>query len=245
MRSLRDSLSAFVRTLSKKLKRLRPLERQQLHLLLLRVRAYRVVHAGVTASLRATSNNRVYFALFLLLIAAPLSDVAYQGLAHIHPLFAKWWPTISWYEGQHWFDDHGNRIHGWYYENFYWLFYQLGPHLQDLVLLTAAFFLMREKDDTRWLLAIATGWPVSKILWAIQITSNAEIHQFVPMSFLVVGVLVGFFWIFCFDYLMTLHYHKREGHRIRAKSILASEAFTDAQARVKARNELEMLEALN
>jgi hypothetical protein len=44
--------------------------------------------------------------------------------------------------------------------------------------------------------------------------------------------------------MMERHFHRVEGHRIRAKSILDSPAFSDADARVKASNELAMLDAL-
>lgn len=121
---------------------------------------------------------------------------------------------MTWFEGQYWIDSDGIRHPGWFYMNIYHLLFQLGPHIQDVVLLTAVFLLMDEVDKQgkpdmrRWLLVIAMGYPFAKILWEIQISSNDEFHQIIPpLPFLLVGTQVAFFYLFVFDYLMGRHYH--------------------------------------
>lgn len=208
------------------------------------VSAFPVFAGSLSAFQKATSNNRTYLALILLLVVAPLSEVAYM-------LFDKSAPIITWYPGQHWITYEGVRVEGWYYMNFWALFYQLGPHIQDVVILTAAFFLMPETDkdgkpdDRRWLLVFAAGYPFAKILWAIQIGSDAEIHQIIPGSFLLVGLLIGFFWLFSFNYLVSLYYHKRTRPVATMEGAAKCDYISEAQLRAIIIAETQTLKALN
>lgn len=187
-------------------------------------------------------NNRVLVALVLLFVVAPLSEVAYMA-------FDKSAPIITWYEGQHWITYEGVRVEGWYFMNFWALFFQLGPHIQDVVLLTAAFLMMPltdkhgNNDPRRWLLVIATGYPFAKILWTIQIGSDAEIHQIVPASFILVGGLVGFFWLFSFNYLMNLHHHKILGPLSTAQGLVDCPDMSDSDKLKNLRPKLAQLRA--
>lgn len=231
-RSLQSWLSATgqrLRSLNQKLKASVP--------------AYRELVGVLTAIVKATSEYRTFAALILLFAVAPFSDATYT-------LFDQFAPVITWYEGQHWFTYEGVRIEGWYYGNFYWLFYQLGPHLQMVVLLMAAFLLIPEKDKAgkddkrRWMLVFAAAYPFAKILWTIQVSSDSEIRELFTWPFLLVGTLVAFYWLFAFDYLMNLHYHQRSRPVSTMEGAAKCPDISEAQLRSIIITETQVLKAL-
>lgn len=172
---------------------------------LLPVPVIRELAAGLGALKKATSNNRTYAGLLLIMVVAPLSGVAYQ-------LF-----------------DSSAHVDGWYYVNTFYLLYMLGPHIQGIITLTGILFLFPENRTRSFALAIPTGYHFAKVVWLIQVTSNDEINSLLPAAFIFAGICIGLFWLVSFDMLMSLHYHKRAGALARAEGILKAPNIPDSQ----------------
>lgn len=157
---------------------------------------YLDARAGLIAYTKATSNSRTYCGLFILLVAAPLSAVGYQ-------LFPKNTFDITWY----------------YVNNFY-LFMVLCPHISLLLTLTGVFLILPEHSKRGYFLILPAGYHIAKIIWLSLANSNDELNTVVPLSFLLIGVLFSCIWLFTFDWLMNLHFHKREGSNCRIYGII-------------------------
>lgn len=142
----------------------------------------RAVASGLAASFKASANNRTYLALLLMLVAAPLSGVAYQ-------LF-----------------DSTAVVEGWYYKNYFYLLFVLSPHLHMVIALVGVFLLFN--NDRGYFVAIPAGYHVAQIMWLITVEKNADLHSVVPGAFLLVAMLATVVGLFTFNYLMGLHYHK-------------------------------------
>lgn len=149
---------------------------------------------------KATSNNRTYAGLFLIFVVAPLSGVAYLILF-----------------------DETVRNEQWYYSNNFYLFYMLSPHIHMTLTLTGVFLLFPDTDRRSYFLVVPITYHFAKIIWLVQVTSNKELNGFIPLAFWSLALFTSVCWMIMFNYLMTLHYHKRAGHVARAKGILAIE----------------------
>lgn len=153
------------------------------------------VKAAWLALTRATSNNRTYAALLLILVFAPLSGVAYL-------LF-----------------DQTVKETDWYYRNYFYLFYMLSPHIHMTLTLTGVFLLFPESRKGFFLIVPIT-YHVAKIMWLPTVTTNQELNSWIPGAFWLTAILTAAVWLFLFNYLMSLHYHKRAGSYARAEGIL-------------------------
>lgn len=134
--------------------------------------------------------------MIIMLVVAPLTGVAYQ-------LF-----------------DRSVKVEGWYYVNYYYLFFVLTPHLTLLTVLTGVFLLFPQDSKRAFFLIIPAGWHMAKIFWILTIGSNEDFYRLVPSSFFVLGGLAATVWLFTFNWMMSLHFHKRAGHLARAEGIL-------------------------
>jgi hypothetical protein len=93
-------------------------------------------------------------------------------------------------------------------------------------------------------LVIPAGYHVSKILWLVQVTSNEEFYRIVPTTFLLLGGLATFVWLFTFNWLMALHYHKREGTIARIIGIMTAPGIDPADKERIAKEQIELLNSL-
>lgn len=174
-------------------------------------------HQATLAILLAGSNVRAYLGIILLTVS-PCAEIAYKL-----------------------FDVHAG--HG--YWNTYFFLYEIGPHFNVIIIATGLFFLFRTSNKLRFAVIIPVAYQFSKILWLCTVSSNEDFHRVVPWSFLIIGISVSILWFMLFDYLMTLHFHKRMGAVSRILGILEEKVKLDDHTRVViAQNELKKLKEL-
>lgn len=156
----------------------------------------------------------------MILVVAPVLGVAYQ-------LF-----------------DSTEQMHGWYYSNWFYFLFVIGPHVQMIVILTGVMFLFADDDRRSLVLILPAGYEFGKLFWLTQVTSNTELHSVVPASFLIVGADVAIIYGFLFNYLMALHYHKRSRPVSTMEGAAMCEAISEAQLRAIVIAETQNLKAL-
>lgn len=141
------------------------------------------------------SNFRIFIAVGFMLVAAPLSGVAYQ-------LFPQ--QPIN---------------EDWFYLNAHYFLLAIGPHIQMILLLTGVFFLM-PISRRMWFVALPLAIPISKLLWLITVTSNIEYQSFVPWSFVLIGFLFALIWLFTFHWLTHRKYHEFDAICARIEGLI-------------------------
>jgi hypothetical protein len=183
------------------------------------VRVRREVHAGLLALARSSSNNRTYLGLVLMLVAAPLSGAAYQ-------LF-----------------DRSAHIAGWYHVNLYYFFFLLGPHIMMLLVITGIFLIM-PANKRAFFLSVPAGDQVARIVWLSLANSNDDFYRIVPSYFFFIGILIAAIWLITFDWLMSLHFHKRADSQARINGIIDAPGISDSDKIRIAQAELKVLKSL-
>lgn len=159
----------------------------------LRVFLARVSQA--THAILLARNNRIYAGV-LILIVSPVFEIIYK-------LFRESINVNS------------------YWDSYYFL-YAVGPHLTAIATLTGVFFLFSPSNRLRYALIIPSAYKFGKIIWLASISTNADFHRIVPGSFVLIGVSVALVWFLVFDWLMSLHFHKKEGTVARIIGILTA-----------------------
>lgn len=189
-----------------------PVRRRWLSRLTIRVRAH--VSQGTLATLLASKTLlRYYFAVLLIAGLAPFSEIVYRFFS----------------EGE------GGPLQYW---NTYYFLYAIGPHLSSLLCLCGCFLLFNRNNSLRYVVAIPMAYKVAKIIWLASVDSNEAFHAFVPLMFLLAGLAFVIVWLKVFDFLMSLHFHKRDGIIARIIGIINSPGIDDATARHIAQNEI-------
>lgn len=175
--------------------------------------AARAVTTGLLAiSKTLRVNQRLYVAVILMLVLAPIVSVSYQ-------LFDRH-AVVVLYPGQHFYDNHGVRWDFWYHKNYFFFFMAAGPFLTLALFCVGVFFLFPEGSKRAYFLAIPASWSIAKVLWFCTVNSNDEFYQVVPMSLLLISALVVILAFFTFDWLMARKYHGIDGHARRVISII-------------------------
>lgn len=177
--------------------------------------------AILRAALAATSNGRIYMGAWMIAVLCPLAEVMY-----------------------HFFDPRDYDPSG-YYGGPYWYFYSIGPHVSGLLLATGFFLLMPPLSRAKYLALIPAGYRFAKILWVSQVTTNEEFHQIVPGSFILTGILIGIVWLIAFDWLMDMHFHKREGIIARIIGIMSSPGISAEDKERLSKDQIKNLDALH
>lgn len=106
----------------------------------------------------------------------------------------------------------------WFMLNSYQLFLQLGPYLCICFCLMGATLLFPQDSRKAYFLLPPLAIYITKILWLCSVTTNEEYNSFftvAPIYFFLAGLAIAFTLIFTFNWIMTLHFHKREGIRAR------------------------------
>lgn len=155
---------------------------------------------GLRALAASLSGGRIYLGLVLMLVVAPLAGVGYQ-------LF-----------------DQGVRVQGWFYVNSFYLFFELCPHISLLSVLTGIFFLFPEKSKRAFFLIIPAGFHIAKMLWLIMADSNEDFYRIVPSSIFVTGILFALVLFITFDWLTSLHFHKKARHYAAYEGLMELDA---------------------
>lgn len=169
----------------------------------------RALRATHATLLAGVTNNWRYVGL-LSLVLAPLSEVAFR-----------------------FFDPKaGNPTDYW---NAHYYLFSAGPHISGLLVATGFYFLLHEKVRN-WAL-LPAAYRFANILWLAYVSSNEEFHQFVPLAFIGLGLCSAVLWFMSFDFLMSLHFHKREGIIARLVGIINAPGISDHDKVEVAKNE--------
>jgi hypothetical protein len=156
----------------------------------------REVSAGLRAATKATTNTRLYTGVFLMLVVAPASGLAYN-------LF-----------------DYRVEIEGWYHANYWNLLFVIGPHIASLFMVTGVFLLFPQLSKRAYFLAAPAGYHIGKIIWIVLADSNEAYYRLVPVTVYAMAICMAILWLLTFDWLMGLHYHKSEGNRARMEGVI-------------------------
>lgn len=169
---------------------------------------------GILATLLAVVATPKRWTGLLLLCLAPVSEVAFR-------LFDR---------------SAGDPSDYW---NAFYFMQSAGPHLSGLLTATAFFLLLHDRLRT-W--AILPGaYKLAKIIWLTQVTTNEQYHQFVPWGFLLMGLTASIVWFMTFDFLLNLHFHKREGIIARIIGILEAPGISAEEKERIARDQIRQL----
>lgn len=128
------------------------------------------------------------------------------------------------------------------YWNAFYFMQSAGPHLSGLLVATAFFLLLHDKMRS-WSI-LPGAYKLSKILWLTQVSNNEQYHQFVPWGFLLLGLTASIVWFMSVDYLMSLHFHKREGIIARIIGIMDAPGISAQEKERIARAEIKHLREL-
>lgn len=162
--------------------------------LLLRPRVARVRLALLAGLHAIETSKRILAGMIVVLIVAPLSGVTYL-------LFND---TLE--------------DPAWFMLNYYQLFLQLGPYLCICFCLIGASLFFPVNSRKAYFLLPPLAIYVTKILWLCTVETNEEYNSFftiAPFYFFLTGAIIALILIFTFNWIMTLHFHKREGIRAR------------------------------
>lgn len=130
------------------------------------------------------------------------------------------------------------------YWNAYYYLYAIGPHLSGLLTITGVYLLIPSTRKVKLFVIVPITYKLAKIIWLSCVTSNPELHRFVPWSFVVLGFTAGLVWILVFEWLMNLHYHKREGAIARIVGIMTAPGIDPVDKERIAQREIEYLRSL-
>jgi hypothetical protein len=158
-----------------------------------------VLRAGRDAAqaqiMAATANKRIFIGLGLMGVVAPLAACLYL-------LF-----------------DRVEVDKGWYYLNYFHLFFVLGPHIAYIVAFVGIFYLFPFMSKRSYLMALPTGWNIAKIVWLISATSNEAFWQPVPKSLYLIGGLVALVFYLTHDWLTWRFFHRFDSFKAREKGL--------------------------
>lgn len=177
----------------------------------------RASRGTLATQLAGTTNLRYYVAILLIAGLSPFSEVVHR-----------------------FFDQH----EGTGYWNTYYFLYAIGPHVSPLLCLSGCFLLFRRKDRLKYVVTIPAAYKIAKIIWLSMVSSNEGFHSFVPMGLLLIGAATAVVWFKIFDYLMSLHFHKRAGTLARIIGIIGAKDVDDKTARRIAQDEIKIYNSL-
>lgn len=153
------------------------------------------LRAAQAQAMAATANKRLFIGLGLMGVVAPLAGCFYM-------LF-----------------DRVAVDHGWYYLNYFHLFFVLGPHIAYIFAFAGVFYLFPFGCKRSYLMALPTGWNIAKILWLISATSNAAFWQPVPKSMYLIGALIALVLYLTHDWLTWRFFHRVDSFKARERGL--------------------------
>lgn len=182
-----------------------------------------VLQAVRAGQLAVSTSKRIYLGLFLILVVAPLSGVTYQLFDITHIDYA------------------------WFYRTYYDFFLVLGPYFCICICLVGATLLLPQDSKAAYFLLFPLALYIGKIIWMIGAETNEEFNAFwqiIPYYFFLTGAIIAFILHITFNWLMSLHFHKREGTIARILGIIDTPGLTDTERITIARQEKQNLKTL-
>lgn len=131
-----------------------------------------------------------------------------------------------------------------FYGNAFYYFYSVCPYISLLLCLTGVFLLFPEFSKRKFFLLIPSTYYFSKIIWLSMVDNNADFHRIVPWSVVGLALVAALVWYFTWEWLMTLHFHKKTGHLARVEGILNTPGLEDSYRVEIARQEFKKYHAL-
>jgi hypothetical protein len=138
-------------------------------------------------------SGRLIAGIFLAGCLAPLSDIFYAF--DFLKQFESWRVETS--------------MPGWYYENYSYFFLSVGPYIGWIFGAIGTYFIfVPTATKQKYLMSASIFIPVIKILWLIQVTSDAEFHGLPHWAYWIYGVGVSVGLWFAAEYMIYLLNHK-------------------------------------
>jgi hypothetical protein len=138
-------------------------------------------------------SGRLIAGIFLAGCLAPLSDIFYAF--DFLKQFESWRVETE--------------IPGWYYENYSYFFLSVGPYIGWIFGAIGTYFIfVPTATKQKYLMSASIFIPVIKILWLIQVTSDAEFHALPHWAYWIYGVGVSVGLWFAAEYMIYLLNHK-------------------------------------
>lgn len=106
------------------------------------------------------------------------------------------------------------------YWNTYHYLFAIRSEISTILICTGAMLLMPRNMKEKWVLVVPCAYKFGRILWLAFVTTNEQYHQMTPFAFLLIGVAASCGWFVLFDYLMDLHFHKRQRKLDAAQGLL-------------------------
>jgi len=180
-----------------------------------------VVHARLAIHailLAATSNRRTFLGLAFI-ASGPLIEVAYR-------LFNE---------------SGGDPLSYW---NAYHFLFAVRSDMSTILYATGFYLLMSEFSRVKLIAIVPTAYKLARIIWMLFVTNNTQYHAFVPVQFLLYGFSIGLAWLFMFEWMMSLTFHKIAGCWNRIEGILSAPGIDNDTRVAIAQKELETLKSL-
>lgn len=130
------------------------------------------------------------------------------------------------------------------YQDPYYYFHAVRGDMAMVLVSTGFFLLMPLRSRLKYLAVIPLTEAFFRIGWMATVTSNVEYHAYIHWSSYAWGLLVAVMWLILFEYLMSLHFHKRSGSWARIEGILTAPGIDNAQRIEIAVKEFENLKSL-
>lgn len=109
------------------------------------------------------------------------------------------------------------------YWNAYHYLFAIRSDISTILILTGALFLMPRNMKEKWVMIVPGTYKFGRIIWMAMVTSNEQYHALMHWSFLLIGLATSIVWFMLFDYLMALHFHKRQRKLDAAHALLSME----------------------
>lgn len=130
------------------------------------------------------------------------------------------------------------------YWNAYYFFNAIGDDIESLLYVSGFYLMLPEFSKWKFALLIPAGYKFAHICYMPFVTSNEQFHRFGGVGFLFLGVALALWYFIFFEWLMHLHFHKREGIWRRIEGILKAPGIADEQRVAIARKEIEVYNSL-
>lgn len=153
-----------------------------------------VIHAILLAATTTLTGRRTFIGV-LLICAGPLVEVSYRL-----------------------FDPNAGNVSD--YWNTYHFLFAIRSDLSTIFYATGFYLLLPEFSKVKYFAIVPVAYKLARIIWMVFVSSNAQYHAFLPIHFLLYGGSASLVWFFVFEYLINLHFHKREGIRARVFGIM-------------------------
>lgn len=179
-------------------------------------RVYRVL-AATPAALRS---NNVQFAGLVLIALGPLAEIAYRFLEPTPVQSGSYWSP-------------------------YWYLFAIGQDMSTILYASGFYLLIPMSSKLKYIAVVPIAYKLAKIIYILGwVDDDTAFHGHIPAAFFLYGLATAIVWLAVFEYLITLHFHKRTGHIARVEGILSATNIDSEKQVAIALNEIKAFKAL-